>query len=219
MRHSVTSTGLVILVLALAGCHLLRSEPIRLDIDARTFPEDRLTSVLRVLVLPFSNDTAFESQGKVVEEAFAQELAQRGYFEVIRIPDEDTDLFVALEPYTTGRIPLDLLIELGEYYRTDAVLLGCLKNYDPYIRPKIGLKADLVAVRDGSVLRSVHGLLDSGEEMVTRDVKAYYENQLSQECSLYEWRRVTASPETFARYACNRFVNALYSDSSGGEAK
>jgi hypothetical protein len=202
------------LVLASAGCAIMEEEPIVLDIDSRAYAQDATTHLQRVLVLPFSNRTEYKHQAKLVEETFARELAGRGHFEVVMIPEEDTEFVGTIEPHTTGRFPLTLLIELGQYYKTDAVLLGSLRSYDPYVRPKIALKADLISVLDGAVLRSVNGVLDTEDEMVARDVENYYEEVLLQDHSLFEWRRVTASPEMFARYACNRFVNALYPDMS-----
>jgi hypothetical protein len=206
--------AILFLALAATGCAIIEEKPIVLDIDARAYAQDSTARVQRVLVLPFANRTDYENQSRLVEETFARELAGRGHFEVVMIPEEDTEFVGTIEPHTTGRFPLTLLIELAQYYKTDAVLLGCLRSYDPYVRPKIALKADLIAVHDGAVLRSVSGVLDTEDDMVARDVMNYYEDVLQQDGSLFEWRRVTASPEMFARYACNRFVNALYPEMS-----
>ena len=207
------AAAVLLLLLLSPGCTLFPEKPIRLDIEARTYPADDYTAVKRVLLLPFSNETSFEDQARVVERAFAQELADRGCFETVPIPEEDVELFASIHPFTNGRFSLTMLIELGEYYHVDAVLLGCLKMCNPYAPPLISLKADLIAVNNGEVLRTVAGILDARDGMVARDIMGYFEEHCAhQDESLYEWRIVTSSPRMYARYACNRFVNALHPD-------
>ena len=57
---------------------------------------------------------------------------------------------------------------------------------------------------------TVNGILDARDSMVTRDVQNYFLEECSHQDSLFEWRRVTSSPEAYTRYACHRFVDALY---------
>jgi hypothetical protein len=204
--------ALAALIGFLPACHLMQSKPVHLDIESRAYPQDVSAPLKRVLVLPFYNETEYTEQGPMVEQAFSQALSERGCFEVVALQPEDTDLIDPLKPYSSGTFSLTVLMELGEWYRADAVLLGCLKLYDPYHRPKIGMKADLISVYDGSVLRTVNGVLDSGEDDVARDLVNYFDenHNRSHEESLYEWRCILNSPHMYARYACNRFVNAMY---------
>jgi len=184
--------------------------PPKLDIDARIYPADEYTAVKRVLFLPFSNETSYKNQGEIVEEAFAREFTERGCFEVVNLPPEDEKLAQALNPQSRGTFSLTVLIELGEYYKVDAVLLGCLRMYEPYPPPMISLKADLIAVHNGEILRTVSGLLDAGKENVARDISLYYSTHCSQDDSLFEWHKVTSSPSMYADYACHRIIKAMY---------
>ncbi|MFH1999884.1 MAG: hypothetical protein ABIK28_09395 [Planctomycetota bacterium] len=195
-------------------CQMLEEKPIKLNIEACTYPADRQTKVSRVLVLPFNNESGFPKQGEMVEQTFSRALAEQGQFEVISLPSEDHDLMESLDPYKTGRFSLSMLIELGQWYNVDAVMLGCIKTYNPYCQPRIGMKADLISIRSGAVLRAVDGTLDSGEDMVAHDIIRYFEenHNFSHEESLFEWRSIIQSPKMFARYACHRFVNELYRD-------
>lgn len=195
-----------------ASCEMVQPKPVHLNIEARRYSSDASTPVKRVLVMPFYNETEYKDQGVLVGDTFSQILAERGCFEVVPLPREDEEMVELLQPYITGRVPMEVLMELGSWYRADAVLLGCLKRYDPYTRPKIGLKADLVSVYNGSVLRTVHGLLDAGEDNVARDLVNYFEqhHRHSHDQSLSEWRGLMASPRMYARYACHRFIEALY---------
>jgi hypothetical protein len=206
--------GLFLLALAGAGCHLLREEkPIFLNIQGRTYPAESYTSIKRVLVLPFSNESAFQDQADLVHEAFVQKLRECNYFEVVTLPRDDERMMHSLHPYTTGNFPLSVLINIGDCYHVDAVFLGCVKVYNPYVPPRIGLKADMIAVHNGALLRSVNGLLDARDESVSRDIIRYYERHLIDNDSLFEWRIITTSPRLYARYACHRFLGAMELDS------
>ncbi|MBU0756050.1 MAG: hypothetical protein KJ645_12980 [Planctomycetes bacterium] len=202
----------IVFLICGSSCALMRDEPVQLNIEARHYGGPDRIIPKRVLVLPFFNETEYKEQGSTVGEAFGQALCDRGCFEVIPLPEDDAEMMSLLKPYTTGRFPMEVLMELGSWYRADAVLMGCLKRYDPYSRPKIGLQADLISVYNGSVLCSVSGLLDSGEDRVARDLVSYYNNhhQHSHDESLSEWRGILSSPRMYARYACYRFVEALY---------
>jgi hypothetical protein len=193
-----------------AGCLLLEEErPIQLDVQGRAYPANEYTAVKRVLVLPFTNETSYQNPTKLVREAFIQKLRESTCFEVVSLSEEDKRIMESLHPYTTGDFPLSLLIEIGDCYKVEAVFLGCLKMYNPYAPPVIGLKADLIAVHSGALLRSVNGLLDARDESVARDIQEYYVNQLTDNDSLFEWRIITSSPQLFARYACDRFLRAM----------
>lgn len=213
-RLTLAFLGIVGLVCLLPCCHMLQDKPIHLNIDSCTYPEDQKTLVSRVLVLPFTNETEYPKQGEMVERTFSRTLADQGEFEVITLPPEDYDLLGNIDPYRTGRFSLRMLIELGQWYNVDAVVLGCIKTYNPYVQPRIGMKADLISIRNGAVLRAVDGTLDSGEDMVARDIVRYFEenHNYSHEESLFEWRSIIQSPQMFARYACHRFVHELYKD-------
>lgn len=222
MKNQAHLAVLLALLILIGGCRLFEEEPVILDIDTRTYPEDGYTAVQRVLILPFSNETPDPVSMEVVEEAFARDLADRGCFELITLPRSEYPFLDSQELSRAGRFPLTVLIELGNLYHVDAVILGSLKIYNPYAPPAIGLKADLISVRTGAVLRTVNGLLDARDSNVHRDIVRYYEEQMSRgEDSLFEWRLVTTSPSVYARYACNRFLNAMYPEKikkgDGGE--
>lgn len=211
-----SAAGWVVLGIALlacgASCTFLPEKPVQLNIEARHYGGPNRIHPKRVLVLPFFNETRYKEQSDDMAQAFGQALCDRGCFEVIPLPSDDAEIMAMLKPYSSGRIPLDVLMELGSWFRADAVLMGCLRRYDPYTRPKIGLQADLISVYNGSVLTTVSGLLDSGEDRVARDLVSYYNahHRHSHEESLSAWRGIVASPRMYARYACHRFVEAMY---------
>jgi hypothetical protein len=199
------------LCLCLSGCHLFprKQGPVVLDIRAKTYSNQN-QSVKRVLLLPFINKSEYEERADSVAAEFGRALSERGLYEVVMLPPEDEELVEALRPFSTGRISASLLIDLGTCYHVDAVVVGCLKTFEPYSPPVISMKADLISINNGATLRTVSGVLDARDAMVVRDVKNYFQTECAHQDSLFEWRRVTYSPEMYTRYACHRFVDALY---------
>jgi len=202
-----------LILLTPQGCALFKSfddKPIELDISARIYPADSSTAVKRVLIYPFSNESSFKNQTRVVADAFSEALAQQGCFELALISEADEKTFKNLDSSSTGRFPLSLLVELGSYFKVDAILVSNLKMYNPYNPQVISIKADLISVHNGKVLRSLNGIVDAGTDMVTRDIIKYYYDECSRDSSLDDYNLISLSPKLYARYASHRFVNAMF---------
>ena len=102
--------------------------------------------------------------------------------------------------------------KIGILKKVASAYPGSVKMYSPYAPQMIGIKADLISVHNGSILRTVNGLLDVREDMVGRDLAKYFENNCSYEGSVFATHLLLTSPELFASYACSRFVDAMYPD-------
>ena len=209
LRSLALSASLLSVILT--GCALLRKEPPpRLDISARTYPVDGSRAVRRVLFLPFANQTEYRDQEKVAEKAFAEACARRRLFEIVLPPPEAEKHLRNCRPSRDGTFPATLLVELATRYKVDAVLVGTLKLYDPFAPPILGIKADLISVYDGAVLRSMDGVLDARDRDVIRDIDRYCRDACSASSTLFDDHLVVTSPEMFARYACDRMVGAMF---------
>lgn len=215
---NVLKTMLFICVLVLltfnSGCELLRlfskDEPAPLAINARIYPADQATAVRRVLLYPFGNQTQYKDQTPIVTEALQRAIAKQGCFELVSVAPEDQETYKQINTSGTGKFPMSLLIELGALYHVDAILVGHINIYNPYDPQALGIKADLISVFNGKVLRSMQGFLDANSISVSNDIIKYYQEDCDSRGTIETWRLIRLSPTMYADYACHRFVRAMF---------
>jgi hypothetical protein len=196
-----------VLLLTLTGCSLFNcpQAPLPDQYHAPGFDAARLS---RVLVLPLCNETQYTDAAEEVRLALAAELQNAARFEVVVAPP-DALAVPSQRLHDYGRFDEAEVLELARRFQADAVLLGALTQYQPYIPPRIGVSLQLINPAEAAVAVSVNGLWDSREKALAEEAQAFH-MKLMRPCDKTGFGDVVlSSPQLYQRFVCHQIVQVL----------
>lgn len=195
-----------VLLLALAACNWFGAPAGPMPVNHYFADERDLSSVRRVIVLPFAAAGDLVADTELVRAAFLDELQKLQRFEVVPLPaaaPEDERLYKSL---AHGRIATKELVELGTRYRVDGLILGTVTSHRAYLPPHLGLRLQLLSIHSATTVWAAEGLYDAGDGAMRADLEDYAATFAAEEASLHGTEINLISPRKFARYVCNRLV-------------
>lgn len=184
-----------------AGCSTARPAP--LPVTCYRAPGTGLADVRRAVVLPFEREAAAADFLEDLEAIFAGEMQKERRFELVPLGDSDAGLASALVR-REGEYEIGALIEIARRYSADAALVGTVTQFRAYEPMALGLKAELVSVASGEVVWSAEAFFDCAEEATLEAIREYHGSRggRDERTDVSGWRQYTASPRSFARFAC-----------------
>jgi len=170
----------------------------------------RLADVRRAVVLPFSREAPTADFLADLEATFAGEMQKERRFEVVPLGDSDAGLASA-EVRREGAYRIGSLIEIARAYGADAALVGTVTQFRPYEPMALGLKVELVSAAAGDVVWSAEALFDCAEEATLEAIREYHAARggRDERSDVTGWRRITTSPQAFARFVCARVAGTI----------
>lgn len=203
--------AIVLLIVGLPGCQTTEpahpGPPNYTNFRAGEFVPG---AVLRVAILPLENETPHVEAAERMQRAIANEIADRQAYEVVVVPAGECPLD-PLGLAVRGYYPAQLLADVGNTYHVDAVVLGRLRDYQPYGAPRIGCVAHLIAVTDGRVLASVDGTWDARTAAVAAKAQAFA-GELLLPAQMNMPDLILQSPDYYSKFVAREIAQALSAD-------
>lgn len=172
-------------------------------------PEFRATSIRRVMVMPFKNETGYRNIEGDVADIFILELQKMLKFEVVPSNREAEKLLGRTDLITNGVFNRADMARIGDRFKVDALIFGSILQYRPYEPLALGLKVQMVSTDTGAVVWAVEQIFDSSEHSVYRAAKAYYSGLNKRSLAQYGRRTVLVSMEQYTKFVCSQIVKTL----------
>jgi hypothetical protein len=194
------------LAAVLGGCGLIPSPPRKLPVNHFLSDPRDFDTVRRVMVLPFHESYGVHANSPQVREAFVNELAKLGRFEVVPLPDRASEHEDINDSLTRGRLSTDALVTLSTRYQVDGVLIGSITSYRPYPPINLGLRLQLISLHSGRTVWAADGLYDSNDALILEDLQHYAGSFAAAEASMHGWELNLLAPRKYAAYVAHRLV-------------
>jgi hypothetical protein len=162
---------------------------------------------LRVLVLPFRHTD--RDAVCAVTEAFTLELAKGQAFEVVPADGAEARVLERLAVWDGDCLDVHALTVLRRRLKVDALVCGKLLRYRPYSPPILGLRAQVVSTRTGSVLWGAEGTFDAGDAGVQFLMQQYHDLWLEDAPRSLGWRVLLHSPRRFNQFVAHELVATI----------
>jgi len=199
---------LVTPVLLLAGCNVVCSRGAGVPPSQYRAPGFDPARLTRVLVLSLGNETAYPCAGEDVRTALADALQTAGRFEVV-VPPPDVVAAQSALLHVGGHFDEAELLALCRTFEADAVLLGAVTQFQPYVPQRIGLSLQLINPAQAVVCASINGLWDARDLAAAEAAPPFYV-KIFRYCAEPEFGdTVLESPRLYQRNVCRQVVQAL----------
>ena len=161
----------------------------------------------RVGVLPFTGTNLDAETARVSAEAFASALARNAEFEVRLLDVRDLEEVPASETFRRGWTHPATPIELARRYGLDAVVLGDVRRAQWFPPQRLEVSVDLIAVETGLPIWTSSVDLDSGDERVRSEMRAWYRHHRRGNDARGEaWELYLLSPRMFFAFAAEQMA-------------
>ena len=197
--------------------------------------ENPFPEVRQIAVAEFRDWSGQGVDGWALADFFAAELAQVGFFEVLPVMQVKA---AAAEAGLDSKDPTSALL-IAKRLQADAVVLGGVTTYDPYIPKRLGLSVVMLTTgadlspegvrlimeleRTGKAMRvfspsAAEGIIaykarifDASYNEVVEEAKAYAARRKGRQGPL-GWRAYVEITEEFLRFACNRLIHQMLTE-------
>jgi len=164
--------------------------------------------ISRVLVMPFSNNTDCAGASKEVTDAFILELNKLGCFDVVTIAGA-ANIAIPEKPAKAGSISRESIRYLCDTYNADALILGEIKNYEPYRPFVLGIKFYTISAESGKTIWHVDETLDSSMKTVSNAARNYYYRQIESDAYTTDVEVMTNSIKMYTQFVCSSMISTL----------
>ena len=208
MRSHVV--GLIASLAVIAGCAHVggRDAPCLPTFSRYRAAHFDWNSVRRILLMPLDNESAEPRAADEIRNALAAVLQSTGRFEAVIAPLE-ARLACSEAVRVGGRFDEAEMLEIAVQHQADAILCGAVTQHRSYAPPRIGLSLRLVSTAEATVIASVDGLWDAGDEAIAEQARCYHDQTATETPSLLGSEIILASPHLYRRFVCHAAVQAL----------
>ena len=182
----MTRALLVLLAIALPGCHTVR-ENIRARIPAAPPPPpprtanffappmpDKSRPMRRVAMLPLSGAQLTPEALRDITTAFQAELSKKAIFEVVPVTGAELEAICGQRQLSSVEpMPADLLNSLREKLGAEGVLFTDITHLHPYRPVAIGVRAKLVDITSGAISWASDCVYDSGHPLIADNARRF----------------------------------------------
>ncbi len=172
------------------------------------------SSIQRIVLMPFANQTTYPRIGDELLTNLATELQRSGRFDVVVATSDDPGAR-AQDVFTTGQFNEMEILRVARAYQADAVMFANVTQYHPYVPPRIGLSVLLVSPAEGIAIAATTGLWDARETNTSIQAQANFKQTQNWPRSLLGSERVVDSPDVFQRFVCQQIATSMQSSTSG----
>ena len=190
---------------SLAGCHRPPIPPKVVHCLASAEEIDRVHSVAFIeLDSPAEfRDIAHEASRAVLEAIQARKRFQ------LRLVSRETPVVRDHLPPDGQPLALADLAALRRQLNADGLIIGTLRDFQPYPRMKMSLRLNLIDARRATVLWTVDDVWDSTERKTAERVERYFGSQQSDEFRPADWRLALMSPKAFEGFMAFEAASTL----------
>ena len=220
----MTRALLVLLAIALPGCHTVR-ENIRARIPGAPPPlppprtanffappmPDKSRPMRRVAMLPLSGAQLTPEALRDITTAFQAELSKKAIFEVVPVTGAELEAICGQRQLSSVEpMPADLLDALRQKLGAEGVLFTDITHLHPYRPVAIGVRAKLVDIGSGAISWACDCVYDSGHPAIAENARQF-QRQFSDPHRAIpdDGGSVLISPTRFAKFVANATFNSL----------
>ncbi len=161
--------------------------------------EDCLAGVGRVVLVGFVPEDTPPDIAAETTQALAQAVSERRLFNVEVVERDGLDCPPALVgPRETLR--LSDLRDIRRRFGCDAILLGCVSNFRPHPRTRMGLTLRMIDVRRGELVWAVDHRWDTTDRRTERRIRDFFGERMRSGYEPMDWRLVMISPKAFEKF-------------------
>jgi hypothetical protein len=163
----------------------------------------------RVGIVPFTGAQIDGEQSRMLQTAFALELARRGRFEVVQLAAEELAEVDQSQPHLRGAYDPRTLLELSHRYRLDGLVIGTVAELQWHPPLEIAVGVELVSCETGLIVWSSSVQIDTEDPHARKAMEAWCEAERSAGSSNDGVGLVLISPSRFARFAAREIARGL----------
>lgn len=220
-RHSIRAILLISLValgVTSPGCTSPRLEravgdiPVGLSYSpSNLYSVGRLPEGLRrVAVLPLFCEQLDRSDRERLDDQIRLQLLQAGRFELVPVSSVQLERAIGVHQLSSQlAVPVDLLQYLRNELQVEAVFQLDLTEYRPYRPYRVGVRARLFDVAQGTKLWAVDEVLGSDQASVIVAARKYAGEQAQQRYPYGDSYAALRGPMHFSRFVLSRLLQTL----------
>lgn len=205
MKHLAESSWLMLLCMgALAsGC----VEPPESSVSFSVKPEG-LRAIKRVVFIELSDRDRSPDVAEGMTKALASAIRSRKLFSLDVVSRDDPRCkLVTLDQQ--GGFTLRQLRQLRDTFDCQAVLVGWTKDYYPHPRMQVGLRLQLLDLRQGQAVWAVDDVWDTTDKAMEKRVKRFFREQMRSGYEPMGWQLVLTSPKAFEKFVAHEVAETL----------
>jgi len=168
--------SLVLLLLLLSGCTGSKSKksgPAYFYLNQNR----NLSSVGRTILVELSNDSAYPKVSSDVTDALYEAIQKKQLFGINVVRKNDPAWRNLQLDNFTG-YSLDQLSAIHKTLKAEAVLRGTITRYEPYPHLILGLRLELLDLKDGQLLWALEQIWDADDKNTQDRVKDFYDKTI-----------------------------------------
>ena len=194
--------------IGLVSCDVFVREPEPQRVNAYLANVRDISSVRRIMVLPFMEAPGVTAEVDRVREAFIGELAKLHRFEIVPVPAGAREDGLINRGLARGRISTAALVSLSDRYNLDGVMLGTVTSYRAYMPPHLGMQVQLISIHSGSTIWAAEGYYDVSDARTVEDLQHYFQTSRPRDETRHGMEIYWISPSKFASYVSYRLVDS-----------
>jgi len=220
IRHIIYASRFTILLLPLllSACQFHRVTPPMPEYYYLNQDKD-VSTVGRTALVELNNNSGYPQIPADVTEALFQAVQKRQRFGLALVRNNEPawrSLQTALNPGAPTQsmtVPptysLDQLNTIRKALKCDAVLLGTITQFKPYPHMVIGLRMQLLDLRDGQLLWALEQIWDSSDKTTEYRIKSYYQYQMRTGYAPLREELIAVSPLEFIKFVAYEVAATL----------
>lgn len=188
------------------SCDMFARKPEPKRVNAYLADSRDMSSVRRIMVLPFAESPGVSADLDRVREAFISELLKIQRFEIVSMPRGAREEEVINRSLARGRLSTSALVSLSDRYNLDGVMMGTVTSYRAYTPPHLGMQIQLISIHSGETVWAAEGLYDASDARTVEDLNHYFMSSRADDETGHGVEIYWISPTKFASYVSARLV-------------
>ncbi len=194
--------------IGMVSCGIFARKPEPKRVNAYLADLRDVSSVRRIMVLPFAESPGVEADLVKIREAFVGELSKLQRFEIVPVPARAQEDSLINRSLMRGRVSTAALVSLSERYSLDGVILGTVTGYRAYMPPHLGMRLQLISIHSGATVWAAEGHYDASDARTIEDLNHYFQTSQAPDETGHGVEIYWISPMKFARYVSYRLVSS-----------
>lgn len=171
-------------------------------------PNKDLSSIGRVALIEFYNDTVYPKVSADATEALFQSLQKKQFFGISVILQSDQN-WKSLQLNFDDIYTVEKLYAMQKNLKCHAVLLGTVTEYQPYPHTTFGMRLKLIDLSDGKLIWGAEHIWDAADKTTEDRINRYFSRQMRPGSKTLRQQLVSDSPLKFIKFVTYEVAETL----------